>query len=73
MTSSSLQAALRAGAGGLYALEAGTGLIIAHGCWVGRGDIDERNVALLVNAVLHASGRRQFPGWPLWTRRITQE
>jgi hypothetical protein len=33
MTDSPLQAALRAGADGLYALEAGTGLIIAHGCW----------------------------------------
>ena len=30
MTTSSLQAALRAGADGLCALEAGTGLIIAH-------------------------------------------
>lgn len=26
--------------------------------------IDERNVALLVDAVLHASGRRQFPRLP---------
>ncbi len=37
MTNSSLQAALRAGAEGLYALEAGTGLLIAHGYWAGRG------------------------------------
>jgi hypothetical protein len=33
MTDSPLQAALPAGADGLHALEAGTGLIIAHGCW----------------------------------------
>ena len=38
MTASSLQAALRAGADGLYALEAGTGLIIAHGSWPARED-----------------------------------
>jgi hypothetical protein len=38
MTSSSLQAALRAGADGLYALEAGTGLLIAHGSWLARAD-----------------------------------
>jgi len=40
MTSSPLQAALRAGADGLYALEA--------------------SVSLLISAVLHAAGRRQF-------------
>jgi hypothetical protein len=34
----SLPAALRAGAEGLCALEAGTGLIIAHGTWLERGD-----------------------------------
>jgi len=119
MTSSPLQAALRAGASGLYALEAGTGLIIAHGHWPGRDDfasfidhgagtaaidweaaisavnagclpcsggeqrmlrlaaslaadipvqlgdavtgIDQRNTDLLVESVLHASGRRCFP------------
>jgi hypothetical protein len=38
MTASSLQAALRAGAQGLYALEAATGLIIAHGTWLARDD-----------------------------------
>jgi hypothetical protein len=126
MTASSLQAALRAGADGLYALEAGTGLIITHGSWPAREDfgrfihvgpgitipgtelasidweaaisaldagefpsssgekrvlrlaaslaggipvclgdavtgIDDRNTGLLVKAVLHASGQRQFP------------
>jgi hypothetical protein len=113
-----LPAALRAAAEGLYALEAATGLIIAHGTWLTRDDftrfinhgvgtaaidweaaisalrtgempssggerrilllsaslagqapvtlgdaitgIDDRNVGLLVKAVLHASGRRQF-------------
>ena len=103
----------------LYALEAATGLIIAHGTWLDRDDfgnfihhgtgtaaidweaaistldggrlpssggerrmlrlaasladrapvslgeaitgIDERNVGLLVRAILHASGQRQFP------------
>ena len=118
MTAPSLHAALRAGAEGLYALEAATGLIIAHGTWLARGDfgcfihhgagtaaidweaaidaldagrlpssggerrmlrlagsladrapvslgeavtgIDERNVGLLVMAIRHASGRRQF-------------
>ena len=38
MTVSSLPAALRAGAEGLYALEAATGLIIAHGTWLDRDD-----------------------------------
>lgn len=118
MTAPPLHAALRAGAEGLYALEAATGLIIAHGTWLARDDfvrfihhgadtaaidweavisaldggglpssagerrmlrlaasladrasvslgeaitgIDDRNVGLLVMAVLHASGRRQF-------------
>ena len=38
MTASSLPAALRAGAAGLYALEAATGLIIAHGTWLARSN-----------------------------------
>jgi hypothetical protein len=33
-----LPAALRAAADGLYALEAATGLIIAHGTWLARDD-----------------------------------
>ncbi len=119
MTAPSLPAALRAGASGLYALEAAAGLIIAHGTWLTRDDftcfiehgtdtaaidweaavatleagglpssggerrmlwlsaslagqapvilgdaitgIDDTNTALLVKAVLHASGQRQFP------------
>jgi len=119
MTAPSLPAALRAGAAGLYALEAAVGLIIAHSTWLTRDDftcliehgtrtaaidweaaacaletgglpcsrgesrmltlasslagqapvnlgdaitgIDDRNVGLLVQAVLHASGQRQFP------------
>ena len=121
MTASSLPAALRAGAAGLYALEAATGLIIAHGTWLARSDddfgqfihhgadiaaidweaaidalqagrlpcsagerrmlhlaasladqatislgeaitgIDSNNVNLLLAAIGHAAGRRQFP------------
>ncbi|MGH3284146.1 MAG: hypothetical protein ACRDPD_05595 [Streptosporangiaceae bacterium] len=119
MTAPSLPAALRAGASGLYALQAAAGLIIAHGTWLTRDDftcliehgtgtaaidweaaaadlaagglpgsggecrmpwlaaslagqapvilgdaitgIDDRNTGLLVKAVLHASGQRQFP------------
>jgi len=126
MTDPQLQAALRAAADGLYALEAGTGMILAHGTWPAREDfrcfihvadsitdpgtelasidweaaisaldagefpsssgekrmlrlaaslagdipvqlggavtgIDDRNVGLLVKAILHASGQRQFP------------
>jgi hypothetical protein len=38
MTASSLPAALRAAAEGLYTLEAAAGLIIAHGTWLGRDD-----------------------------------
>ena len=38
MTASSLPAALRAGADGLHALEAATGLIIAHASWLARED-----------------------------------
>jgi hypothetical protein len=38
MTTSPLQDALRAGADGRYALEAGTGLIIAHESWPARED-----------------------------------
>ena len=119
MTAPSLPAALRAATEGLYALEAATGLIIAHGTWLERDDfscfihhgtgtaaidweaaitaldagelpssagekrmlrlaasladqahvslgdaitgIDERNLSILVSAVLRAGGRRQFP------------
>ena len=118
MTASSLPAALRAGAEGLYTLEAATGMIIAHGTWLSRDDfirfiyhgartsaidwetaidaldagelpssgekrmlrlaasladqapvslgeaitgIDDRNVGLLVKAIHHAAGGRQFP------------
>lgn len=119
MTASSLPAALRAGAEGLYTLEAAAGLIIAPGTWLSRDDfirfiyhgartaaidwetaidaldagelpssggekrmlrlaasladrapvslgeaitgIDDRNVGLLVKAIHHAAGRRQFP------------
>jgi len=111
--------ALRAGAQGVYTLEAATSLIIAHGTWLAREDfrdhiyhatqtatidweavsralnagelpssagenrllklaaslagqaqvvlgdvvtgLDDRNIEILVKAVLHASGRRQFP------------
>lgn len=125
MTALPLHAALRAAADGLYALEAGTGLLIAHGSWPAREDfgrfihiadsitspgtdlavidweaaiaaldagecpsssgekqmlrlaaslasdvpvrlgeavtgIDDRNVELLVKAVFHAAGQRQF-------------
>jgi hypothetical protein len=38
MTVPPLPAALRAAAEGLYALEAATGLIIAHGTWLERSD-----------------------------------
>ena len=118
MTASPLPAALRAASQGLYAIEAATGLIIAHGTWLARDDfglhpprhrdggdrlgsrdraldagqfpssagekrmlrlaasladrapvslgdavtgIDDRNLAILIDAVRHASGRRQFP------------
>ena len=118
MTASSLPTALRAGAQGLYTLEAAASLIIAHGTWLAREDfrdhiyqgdgtaaidweavtrslsagalpssagesrllqlaaslagqapvilgnavtgLDDRNIQVLVKAVLHASGRRQF-------------
>jgi hypothetical protein len=39
MTASSLPAALRASAEGLYTLAAAAGLIIAHGTWLARGDV----------------------------------
>lgn len=126
MTDPELRSALRAGADGLYALEAGTGMILAHGTWPSREDfqcfvhvadsitapgtelasidwegaiaaldrgefpsssgekrmlrlaaslasdipvqladavtgVDDRNVNLLIKAVLHAAGQRQFP------------
>jgi hypothetical protein len=38
MTVPSLPAALRAAAEGLYALEAATGLLVAHGTWLERDD-----------------------------------
>ena len=38
MTAPSLPAALRAAAEGIHALEAATGLIIAHGTWLDRDD-----------------------------------
>ena len=119
MTAPPLPAALRAAAEGLYVLEAATGLIIAHGTWLGRSDftrfihhgagiaaidweaaidalqagrlpcsagerrmlhlaasladrasvslgeavtgIDDRNVDILLTAIRHAAGRREFP------------
>jgi hypothetical protein len=119
MTASPLPSALRAGADGLYTLEAATGLVIAHHSWLIRDDfarfihhgsgtaaidwaaamtaldegrlsgsggerrmlelaaslaghrpvilgdaipgIDARNLGIVVKAVLHASGQRQFP------------
>jgi hypothetical protein len=119
MTAPSLPTALRAGAQGIYALEAAAGLVIAHGTWLDRDDfrcfiylgpetaainweavirsladgelpssagesrvlqlaaslagqapivlgdavtgLDDRNIQVVVSAVLHASGRRQFP------------
>ena len=119
MTARSLPTELRAGAAGIYSLEAAAGLIIAHSTWLTRDDftcliehdtgiaaidweaaacaletgslpcsggerrmltlasslagqapvilgeaipgIDDRNAGLLVQAVLHASGQRQFP------------
>jgi ABC-type phosphate transport system ATPase subunit len=119
MTAPSLPSALRAGPAGLYALEAATGLIIAHATWLIRDDftcfiehgtetaatdwetavaaleagclpssggerrmlclaasladqapvilgdaitgLDDRNVGLMVKAILHACGERQFP------------
>jgi septal ring factor EnvC (AmiA/AmiB activator) len=45
MTASSLQAALRAGAQGLYVLEAATGLIIAHGTRDLENDLPEDGIA----------------------------
>jgi hypothetical protein len=39
MTAPSLPTALRAGAQGIYALEAATGLVIAHGTWLTRDDL----------------------------------
>lgn len=38
MTPPSLPAALRAGAQGIYVLEAAAGLVIAHGTWLARED-----------------------------------
>lgn len=40
MTASSLPAAIRAAAEGICTLEAATGLVIAHGTWLGRDDSD---------------------------------
>jgi hypothetical protein len=56
MTVLSLPAALRAGAEGLYALEAATGLIIAHGTWLERDDF--------ACFIRHGTGRRRSTGKP---------
>jgi hypothetical protein len=125
MTTTGLPAALQSCAHGIYALEAATGLIIAHASWLDRDDftrfirtgpgtaamasidwpaaitalnigelpcsggenkmlqlaaslagqapvilgdtitgLDDRNVRLIVKAILHASGQRQFPSPP---------
>jgi hypothetical protein len=67
MTSSSLPEALRAGASGLYALEAGTGMIIAHGCWAGRDDFasfihrDDSTAAIDWEAVISAADAGGLP------------
>ena len=77
MTASSLPAALRAAAEGLYALEAATGLIIAHGTWLDRDDfarfihhgtgtaaIDwEAAIGALDAGELPSSGRRGCYDW----------
>lgn len=52
MTVSSLPAALRAGAAGLYALEAATGLIIADGTWLARHDDFGRFIRVRKTAVI---------------------
>lgn len=57
MTDSPLQDALRAGADGLYAPEAGTGLVIAHRCWTERRDFGcfiQRGTATAAIAALDA-------------------
>jgi hypothetical protein len=41
MTASSLPAALRAGADGVYVLDAAAQLIIAHGTWLTRNDFTQ--------------------------------
>ena len=49
ITASSLPAALPAGAEGLHAFEAATGLIIAHGAWLARKDFQ--------HFIRHGAGR----------------
>lgn len=61
MTASSLPAALRAGAQGLYTLEAATGLIIAHGTWLARDDFREH--------VYHGTGTATID-WEAVTRAL---
>ncbi len=62
MTDPELQSALRAGADGLYALEAGTGMILAHGTWPAREDFQYFvHVADSITA--------PAPNWPASTGR----
>ena len=48
---------------GAQTLHLAAGLAQADGCPIGEAvtGMDDRNVALLVMAIRHASGRRQFP------------
>ena len=67
MTVLSLPAALRAAAEGLYALEAATGLIIAHGTWLERDDFacfihhGTRHGGDRLGSRHHRLGRRRAP------------
>ena len=66
MTASLLPAALRAGPGGLYAIEAATGLIIARESWLARDDFA---------CFIHAGNSISDPGTELasidWEAAIT--
>jgi hypothetical protein len=66
MTTSSLPAALCAGADGFHAREAAAGLIIAHGAWLGRADF-----ARLIHAAASISDPATEIAYVDWAAAIT--
>jgi len=64
MTPASLAAALRACAAGLYTLEAGTGLLIAHGTFLHRSDFTSR-------FILHGTTGMAVVDWDALTATLT--
>ena len=69
MTVSSLVAALRAGAEGLYALEAATGLVIAHG--TSDDNVHIQNTIQMTQALIRSAKQFDLMAYPGKTHGIS--